>query len=83
MEEEGRVSIERVVDLDVGGVARPDLSTVDHLCRIAFHARRLGVRLRLRGVSPELHELLDLAGVCDVCGCPDLPRVARGETNRG
>jgi anti-anti-sigma regulatory factor len=64
-------------------VARPDLSTVDHLCRIAFHARRLGVRLRLRGVSPELHELLDLAGVCDVCGCPDLPRVARGETNRG
>jgi hypothetical protein len=64
-------------------VAWPYLSTVDHLCRIAFHARRLGVRLRLRGVSPELHELLDLAGVCEVCGCPDLPRVARGETNRG
>jgi hypothetical protein len=58
-----------VVELDVGGMAQPDLATVDHLCRIAFHARRLGLRLRLRGVSDELHELLELAGVCGVCGC--------------
>ena len=64
---------DRVLELDVGGMTRPDLSTVDHLCRMAFHARRLGVRLRLRGVSPQLHELLDLAGVCDACGC-DSPR---------
>ncbi|HET8777130.1 MAG TPA: STAS domain-containing protein [Candidatus Limnocylindria bacterium] len=64
------MSGERIVELDVAGVARPDMSTVDHLCRVAYHARRLGVELRLRGVSSELHELLDLAGVCDVCGCP-------------
>lgn len=72
------MSAEPIDELDVAGVTRPDMSTVHHLCRVAYHARRLGVRLRLRGVSPELHELLDLAGVCDVCGC-----ASPGETNSG
>ena len=73
---------DRVVELDVGGMPRPDLSTVDHLCRMAFHARRLGVRLRLRGVSAELHDLLDFAGVCDVCGCDALRGRLRVEAQR-
>ena len=64
------MSAARVVDVDVRALVRPDLSTVDHLCRLAFHARRLGLELRLCNVSAELHELLDLAGVCEVCGCP-------------
>lgn len=72
---------EPAVELDVGGLVRPDLSTVDRLCHIAAHARRLGVRLRLRGVPSELHELLDLAGLCEVCGCPTAPPAACGSTS--
>ncbi|HJP71216.1 MAG TPA: STAS domain-containing protein [Candidatus Limnocylindria bacterium] len=64
------MSAEPVIELDMRAVSRADMATVDHLCRVAYHARRLGHHLRLRHVSPELHELLDLAGVCDVCGCP-------------
>ena len=77
------MSSERVIELDMGAVSLPELSTVDHLCRLAYHARRLGFDLRLRDVSPELHELLDLAGVCDVCGCPaEATGVAPNGTNR-
>lgn len=73
----------RVVDVDVCGLVRPDLAMVDHLCRLAFHARRLGLELRLRNVSPELHDLLDLAGMCEVCGCPARSAlVARSQTHR-
>jgi ABC-type transporter Mla MlaB component len=77
------LSAGRGIDVDVRGLVRPDVSTVDHLCRLAFHARGLGLELRLRNVSRELHELLDLAGVCEVCGCSSSSmRAARGETHR-
>jgi ABC-type transporter Mla MlaB component len=55
-----------LVVCDVGGLARPNAATVDALCRIRLAARRLGCRLRLRRASPELLDLLDLVGLCDV-----------------
>ena len=49
----------------------PDLGDVEVLCRLAGAARRLGCRAHLVGADPDLHSLLDLAGVADVlCACP-------------
>ncbi len=48
-----------------------DLRAVDELCRLVVVAQRLGCRVRLEGVSPQLHGLLDLAGVGDVVVDPD------------
>jgi len=56
----------RVVVCDVGGLAHPNAATVDAVCRIRLTARRHGARLRLRHASPELLDLLDLMGLCDV-----------------
>jgi anti-anti-sigma regulatory factor len=50
---------------DVGALA-PDAVAVDTLSRLQLEAQRLGVEIRLRNVSPELAELLDLAGLRDV-----------------
>ena len=36
-----------------------DLSEVDLLCRLALSAKRLGCRIHLSGVSPELRSLID------------------------
>jgi anti-anti-sigma regulatory factor len=62
---------EREVDLvvcDVARVSEPDCAIVDALARMQLTARRLGSELRLRGASDELHEVLALAGLCDVLG---------------
>lgn len=56
----------RLVVCDVGGLANPNAATVDAVCRIRLAARRQGSRLRLRHASPELLDLLDLMGLCDV-----------------
>ena len=53
---------------DVAAVSAPDCGTVDVLARMQLTAKRLGGELRLRGASDELHELLALAGLCDVVG---------------
>lgn len=45
------------------GFGRPDLGAVDVLARRALAAVRLGERLVLHEVSPELGELLELAGL--------------------
>lgn len=44
----------------------PDLADVDVLCRLVLAARRVGCRVLLADVEPDLAELLDLAGVGDV-----------------
>jgi hypothetical protein len=54
----------------------PDGGTIEMLARLQLEARRCGVELRLRNVSLELRELLDLSGLCDVlrvevCGQPE------------
>ena len=40
-----------------------DMEAVDELCRLALCASRLGCRVVLVDVDPELHDLLELAGV--------------------
>lgn len=59
------------VDADAGAV-RCDIAeltahcaSVEVLARLALAARRSGLRLRLDGASPELAELLELAGLSD------------------
>ena len=54
---------------DAGGDERPDASTLDALCRLALDARRSGYRIRLLRASPELRELIELAGLTDVLDC--------------
>lgn len=48
---------------DVAGVAEPDLATVDLIARLQLVALRGGFRLRLRGCSDALRELVLLAGL--------------------
>ena len=50
---------------DVSGVA-PDAVTVDALARLQLAARRHGCRVRLRGASLELLELVEFMGLRDV-----------------
>ena len=40
-----------------------EIATVDALARLKLLARRRGVEIELRRVSPELHKLIDLAGL--------------------
>ena len=50
---------------DVHGV-EPDAVTVDALARLQLAARRRRCRIRLRGASPELLQLVELMGLRDV-----------------
>lgn len=52
------------VELDVSGVTA-DVAMLDLLARVALAARRLDHELRLRGASPELLELIELAGLAE------------------
>jgi anti-anti-sigma regulatory factor len=45
-----------------------DIGTVDVLARLQLAARRSGLELRLRHVSPELHELIAFVGLAEVLG---------------
>lgn len=54
-----------VVLCDVRGV-EPDAVTVDALARLQLAARRYGCRIRLRGASDELTELVAFMGLEDV-----------------
>ena len=56
---------------DVRTEERPDVSTLDTLCRLELHARRSGRRIRLLHASPALRELIELAGLADVLECVD------------
>ncbi len=49
--------------LDVAGVVRADLGTVDALARLQVLANRLGHRVVLRGASECLRGLIELAGL--------------------
>ncbi len=54
-----------VVLCDVSGVD-VDAVTVDALARLQLAARRHGCRVRLRGASSDLRELVAFMGLCDV-----------------
>jgi len=71
------------VILDVGGLAQPDCRTIDALARIQLTTRRLGRHARLLNASPELIELLALAGLGGVVPCcGTLLFEAEGETEQ-
>ena len=53
---------------DVGGLTHTDCVTVDAIARLQLTVGRLGRRLRLRGVSPELRALMRLVGLGEVLG---------------
>jgi ABC-type transporter Mla MlaB component len=44
----------------------PSAATVDALCRLQLAARRLGIRISLRGASSELRDLVAFMGLEDV-----------------
>jgi anti-anti-sigma regulatory factor len=48
---------------DVGGLASPDLTTVDILARLRLTAQRHGCHLRVREAAPELTALLRITGL--------------------
>jgi hypothetical protein len=46
--------------------AAPDLRTVEALCELQLAARRLGCTIRVHDPSPELRDLIVLAGLAAV-----------------
>ena len=61
-----------LVTCDVERVAPTDIGTVDALARLALAIRRCGARMRIERASPELRDLLGLAGLRRVVPCDDL-----------
>jgi anti-anti-sigma factor len=57
-----------VVVCDVGGLTHADCVTVDALARLQLTVGRLGCRLRLRAVSPELRVLVRFVGLGEILG---------------
>jgi ABC-type transporter Mla MlaB component len=57
-----------LVVCDVGTLSGPGLATVALLAELQLTARRCGGRIRVRNASSELHEVLALAGLCEVLG---------------
>jgi len=55
-----------LVVCDVGGLADPDCVAVDALARLHLTAKRLGRRLQLRDVSPELRALVCFLGLSEL-----------------
>ena len=56
---------DRVLLCDVKG-ADPHAATVDALARLQLAAKRRGFRVRMRGASIELLELVDLMGLSEI-----------------
>ena len=52
----------------VRGIVRPDAGTLDTLAMLQLAALRLGLRVELDGVRPQLCELLELSGLAEVLG---------------
>jgi hypothetical protein len=69
----------RQVLCDVGELPPADLGTVDALARLALALRRAGCVVTLERASPELRELLGLAGLTRVLPCGALPVEALGQ----
>jgi ABC-type transporter Mla MlaB component len=58
-------SAAQVALCEVRGI-EPDAVTIDALARLQLGAQRHGCRVRLRGASPELLELVAFMGLADV-----------------
>jgi ABC-type transporter Mla MlaB component len=56
----------RPIDCDVSGITEPDELTLETLARRQLMAQRMGTSIRLANASPQLVDLLTLAGLADV-----------------
>jgi hypothetical protein len=63
--------------------APPDLGSVGALARLQLEARRLGLELRLRRVSPELRDLIVFVGLDDVLRVETGRQPEQGEERLG
>lgn len=62
-----------LVVCDVARLVGGDLGAVAVLARLQLIARRLGGSIQVRNASRDLHDMLALAGLCEVVGaCPEL-----------
>lgn len=69
-----------IVACDVERLGPPDIETVDALARLALAIRRSGCRMELEHASPQLRDLVGLAGLARVLPCARLPLEALGES---
>jgi anti-anti-sigma factor len=67
---------------DVSGVTAPDCETVDALARVQLATRRIGARICLRNASPELTDLVALAGLARVLSAEAATRPGAREGRR-
>lgn len=70
-------------ECDVSRIRAPDMGTVEALARLQLAALRRAGRLRLRGTSAALRELLDLAGLCGALGLESVGEAEEREEARG
>jgi anti-anti-sigma regulatory factor len=56
----------RTIVCDLGGLAHPDLASIDALARLQLMLRPQGLEVLLRGAPNELIELIALVGLTDV-----------------
>ncbi|MGH8871283.1 MAG: hypothetical protein ACRDWS_04855 [Acidimicrobiia bacterium] len=71
---------DRVLVCDVGGIATPDLATVEALAHLQVSVHDMGYSLHLRYATTRLQELLDLCGLSDALPvCEGSPRVDQGQ----
>ena len=61
--------LDQTLECDARGLSRPDIGTVDRLCRMALAARRLERHFRVVNAPPELSELVELCGLSEVVPC--------------
>lgn len=68
----------------MGGIAAPDLATIDSLARLQLSVQARGSSVHLRNASPELRELLDVCGLSELIPiCEESLPVDQGQPEQG
>ena len=65
------------ITCDVAAVITPDIGTIEALARLQLAVRQAGFGLRLLHPSPELRELIALAGLAAVLPCDEFRPAGR------
>lgn len=60
--------VHRTLELDLSGLRRVDVGTIDWLARLNFAARQAGIRLQLKNVSQALVGLIQFCGLAEALG---------------
>jgi hypothetical protein len=75
-------SNEHLIVCNVRPFGSPDLGTIDALARFALLAARVGAEVRVRGLTRELKDLLDLTGLGGIVGVATSDDVSARKTGR-